>query len=103
MGVAVVTHPANSATLSWRTPPISYFHVHCWKQSVESYSATPLLSSRASTLIWPALPDPARDPALFANVMLGIDWIEDIFFSIKVYAIEVQAFCINFLAQLKVL
>ena len=24
------------------------------------------------------LPDPARDPALFANVMLGIEWIEDI-------------------------
>ena len=38
------------------------------------------------------LPNPARDLALFANVMLGIDWIEDI---------EVQAFCINFLAELK--
>ena len=40
------------------------------------------------------LPNPARDPALFANVMLGIDWIEDI---------EVQAFGINFLVELKAL
>ena len=40
------------------------------------------------------LPNPERDPALFANVMLGIDWIEDI---------EVQAFCINFRAELKAL
>jgi len=31
---------------------------------------------------------------LLGNVMLGIDWIEDI---------EVQAFCINFLAELKAL
>jgi len=48
------------------------------------------------------LPDPARNPVscengapqLFANVMLGIDWIEDI---------DVQAFRINFLAELKAL
>ena len=40
------------------------------------------------------LPEPARNPALFANVMLEIDWIEHI---------EVQAFCINFLTELKAL
>ena len=38
------------------------------------------------------LPDPAREPDSFASIMLGIDWIEDI---------EIQAFCINFLAELK--
>ena len=38
------------------------------------------------------LPDPARDPDLFAHVMLGINWVEDI---------ELQAFCVNFLAELK--
>ena len=41
-----------------------------------------------------AQPDPARDPALFANIMLGIDGIEDT---------EVQEFCINSLAELKAL
>ena len=38
------------------------------------------------------LPDPAHEPDSFASIMLGIDWIEDI---------EIQAFCINFLAELK--
>ena len=38
------------------------------------------------------LPDPARDPDSFASIMLGIDWIEDI---------EIKAFCIKFLAELK--
>ena len=37
----------------------------------------------------PELPDPARDPDLFAHVMLGIDWV------------ELQVFCVNFLAELK--
>ena len=93
MGAAVVTHPANSAMLSWRTLPIFI-------------SSCPLLEAKRRKLLSHAppqlqdidtytdmnLPDPARDQALFANVMLGIDWIEDI---------EVQAFCINFLAALK--
>ena len=30
------------------------------------------------------LPDPARDPDVFAHVMLGIDWVEDI---------QLQVFC----------
>ena len=40
------------------------------------------------------LPDPAREPDSFASIMhmLGIDWIDDI---------EIQVFCINFLAELK--
>ena len=38
------------------------------------------------------LPDPAREPDSFACIMLGIDWIDDI---------EIQVFCINFLAELK--
>ena len=38
------------------------------------------------------LPDPARDPDLFAYVMLGIDWVEDI---------QLQVFCVNFLTELK--
>ena len=38
------------------------------------------------------LPDPAREPDSFACIMLGIDWIDDI---------QVQVFCINFLAELK--
>ena len=32
------------------------------------------------------------DPDLFAYVMLGIDWVEDI---------ELQVFCVNFLTELK--
>ena len=40
------------------------------------------------------LPDPAREPDSFASIMLGIDWIDDI---------EIQVFCINFLAELKAL
>ena len=42
----------------------------------------------------PDLPDPAREPDSFASIMLGIDWIDDI---------EIQVFCINFLAELKAL
>jgi len=38
------------------------------------------------------LPDPAREPDSFASLMLEINWIEDI---------EIQVFCINFLAELK--
>ena len=38
------------------------------------------------------LPDPARDPDLFAHVMLGIDWVEDI---------QLQVFCVDFLVELK--
>jgi len=38
------------------------------------------------------LPDPTREPDTFASIMLGIDWIENI---------EIQVFCINFLAKLK--
>ena len=34
-------------------------------------------------------PDPAREPD---TIMLGIDWID---------GIEIQVFCINFLAELK--
>ena len=37
------------------------------------------------------LPDPAREPDSFASIMLGID------------DIEIQVFCINFLAELKAL
>ena len=37
------------------------------------------------------LPDPASGPELFAHIMLGINWIEDI---------KVQVFCINFLVEL---
>ena len=40
----------------------------------------------------PELPDPVRDPDLFAHVMLGIDWVEDI---------KLQVFCVNFRAELK--
>ena len=80
MGAPVVTHLANSATLSWRTTPISYLHAHCWKQSAESYSAVPHLSSRTWLWIYPTL--------RVTQLCLQHDWIEDI---------EVQAFCINFL------
>ena len=38
------------------------------------------------------LPDPAREPDGFTYIMLGIDWIDDI---------EFQAFCIDYLAELK--
>ena len=38
------------------------------------------------------LPDPACEPDSLACIMLGIDWIDDI---------EVQIFCINFIAELK--
>ena len=38
------------------------------------------------------LPDPVHEPDSSASIMLGMDWIEDI---------EIQAFCINFLAELK--
>ena len=40
------------------------------------------------------LPDPAYEPDSFASIMLGIDWIVDI---------EIQVFCMNFLAELKAL
>ena len=40
------------------------------------------------------LPDPTREPDSFASIMLGIDWIDDI---------EIQVFCISFLAELKAL
>ena len=38
------------------------------------------------------LPDHVHEPDSSASIMLGMDWIEDI---------EIQAFCINFLAELK--
>ena len=40
------------------------------------------------------LPDPACEPDSFTSIMLGIDWIVDI---------EIQVFCMNFLAELKAL
>ena len=51
-----------------------------------------LLSSAPSQFWDMNLPDPAREPDNFACIMLGIDWIDDI---------EVQVFCINYLAELK--
>ena len=56
MSAPVVIHLANSATLSWRMPPISYPYVHCWKQSAKNNSAMSHLSSRKPiylTLPWP--------------------------------------------------
>ena len=60
-------------------------------------SSCPALEDKCRELLRHAplqleLPDPARDPDLFAHIILGIDWIEDI---------QVQVFCINLLAELK--
>ena len=51
-----------------------------------------LLSSTPPQLWAVDLPEPAREIDSFACILLGIDWIDDI---------EVQVFCINFLAELK--
>ena len=38
------------------------------------------------------LPDPAHDPIAFTEIMLGVDWIDDL---------EAQAFLIQFITDLK--
>ena len=51
------------------------------------------LLSSAPPQFWDMdLPNPACESDSFECIMLGIDWIDDI---------EVQVFCINFLAELK--
>ena len=83
MGVPIVTHLANSAMLRWRTPPISYPYVLCWKQNAKSYSATPHLSSRT-----------------WIYQILHVTWL---CMQMSCSDITFQAFCINFLAELKAL
>ena len=39
-----------------------------------------------------SLPDPARDPSAFMEIILGVDWIDDL---------EAQAFFIKFITDLK--
>ena len=84
----VATRLVNSAAHNLKMPPTSSLHVRRWRQRRELLRhAPPQLQDQE-----PELPDQARDPDLFAHVMLGIDWVEDI---------ELHVFCVNFLAELK--
>ena len=67
---------------AWRCDPL-YIHL-------PSAGGSELLS-HAPLQLQPH--DPARDPMLSVNEVLGIDWIEDV---------DIQIFFINFLSQLKV-
>ena len=64
----------------------SFCHAPFCKLNIGSCLATPLQ-------LWDInLPDPASEPDIFASIILRINWIDDI---------EIQVFCINFLAELK--
>ena len=87
MGSLLGFHLASSAVQHLKMPLTSFLHALCWKINVGSCLAP------SPPQFWDMdLPHPAREPDSFACIMLGIDWIDDI---------EIQVFCINFLAELK--
>ena len=103
-----VLHSHQLSATTWRSrgDPSCKFCYAQLEDATYFISSCPLLEAKRRELLSHAppqlqgidtnmdLPDPAHNPALFANVMLEIDRIEHI---------EVQAFCINFLAELKAL
>ena len=65
--------------------------LHC-RHGVDLCSATPRSTIDGIYYLWLNLPDPEHDPSAFTQIILGIDWIDDL---------EVQVFFIHYITDLK--